>query len=78
VRGSPAEGLKIRFAGSVDVGAVDRRERDQLDGIDFDLVATDSVSSARPYLRPPPERHGDIAGENVATKLRAEVHAQTI
>jgi hypothetical protein len=51
VRCAPAQHLAIGFAGSSHVVAIDRRERDKLDGVDLDLTKADPVTAAPPDPR---------------------------
>jgi hypothetical protein len=44
VRSAPAQYLAVGLAGSSDVLSGDGRERDKLDGVDFDLAGTDRVA----------------------------------
>src|SRR4051794_8462824 len=76
VRGAPAQRFAVGLAGSPDVRVGDLRERDKLDGVDFDHPEPDSVAAALLDLWPLPEadRQGDVAGEDVIAQLGAEVH----
>ena len=48
VRGSVTQGLAVGLACSPDVRLGDRRERDELDGVDLDLTRTDPVAPTLP------------------------------
>lgn len=76
VRGALAQRLAIRLACSSDVRPGDRRERDQLDGVDFDLTGADSVAAALLDPWPPPQsnRDRDVSGQHVIAQLAAELH----
>jgi hypothetical protein len=50
VGGPGAQRLQIGLAGAAHVGRGDRRERQQLDGVDLDLPAADPVAAARLHL----------------------------
>src|SRR5215203_403445 len=64
VRGSAAQGLAVGLAGLPDVRVADRRERDELDGVDLDQAGADAVAAALLDLwpLPQPNRHRDNAG----------------
>src|SRR3954449_10821085 len=74
--GAVARGFAVGLAGSPDVRLGDRRERDKLDGVDFDHAETNPVAAALLDVRPLPEagRQGDIASHDVITQLAAELH----
>jgi hypothetical protein len=55
VRGAAAQGLAVGLAGSLDVCLGDCRERDKLDGVDFDQTGADPVVAALLGLRPLPQ-----------------------
>jgi hypothetical protein len=76
VRGALAERLPIGLARSSHVLPGDRRERDELDGVDLDLAGPDAVAPALPDARPLPEtdRERDVAGQHVVAQLAAELH----
>jgi hypothetical protein len=76
VRGAVAEGLAVGLAGLPDVRLGDRRERDELDGVDLDQTGADPVAAALLDLwpLPQPDRQGDIASHDVITQLAAELH----
>jgi len=76
VRGAVAQGLAVGLAGSPDVRLGDRRERDELDGVDLDQAGADPVAAALLDLGPPPQpdRQRDIAGQDVIAQLTAELH----
>ncbi len=76
VRGSLPQRLAIGLAGSPDVPPGDRRERDQLYGVDLDLTGADSVAAALldPRPRPQPDRERDVSGQDVVAQLPAEFH----
>lgn len=46
--------FEIHFAGSVNVGRVYRRERNQFHRVNFDLPGAHSVQTASSHFRPPP------------------------
>ena len=79
VRGAPAQALAVELAGAPDVRLGDRGERDQLDGIDLDQTGPDPVAATLLDLRPLPEpdRHRDLAGQDVVAQLAAELHFRT-
>ena len=76
VRGAVAQRLAVRLASSPDVRLSDRRERDKLDGVDLDQTEADPVAAALLDLRPlpQPDRHRDIAGQDVIAQVAAELH----
>jgi hypothetical protein len=76
VRGAVAQGLAVGLAGAPDVRLGDRRERDELDGVDLDQTGADSVAAALLDLWPPPQpdRQRYIAGQHVIAQLAAELH----
>jgi hypothetical protein len=76
VRGAVAQRLAVGLAGSPEIRLGDRRERDELDGVDLDQTRADPVAAALLNLRPlpQPDRHGDIAGQDVIAQLAAELH----
>src|SRR3954453_19449930 len=80
VRGALAQGLAVGLAGSPDVRLGDRRERDKLDGVDFDHAETNPVAAALLDVRPLPEadRQRDVASQDVIAQLAAELHARTL
>jgi hypothetical protein len=76
VCGAPAERLAVGLAGSSDVRAGDRCERDKLDRVDLDLTKADPVAAARLDSWPFPEtdRDRDVSRQDVITQLAAEFH----
>jgi hypothetical protein len=48
VRGALAQGLAVGLAGEPDVRVRDRRERDELDGVDLDQTGADAVAARPP------------------------------
>ena len=78
VRRAPAQGFAIGFARSPDVRFGDRRKWDELYGVDLDQAVADPVAAALLDLRPrpQPDRHGDIARQNVIAQLAAELHTR--
>src|SRR5262245_40308938 len=76
VRGAVAQGLAVGLARPADVRLGDRRERDKLDRVDLDQTGANAVAAALLDLwpLPQPDRHRDIAGEDVIAQLAAEVH----
>ena len=59
-----------------DVRLGDRRERDELDGVDLDQTEADPVAAALLDLwpLPQPDRQRDIAAQDVIAQLAAELH----
>ncbi len=78
VRGALSQRVAVGFAGSADVMRGDRRERDQLDGVDLDLTETDSVAAALldPWPLPQANRKRDVSGQDVGSQLAAELHSR--
>jgi hypothetical protein len=78
VRGAPAQRLPVGLTGSSDVLPRDRRERNELNGVDLDLTKADPVPTALPdpWPLPQPNRERDVSGQNVAAQLRAELHTR--
>ena len=78
VRGALAQRLAVGLAGSSDVLPGDRRERDKLDGVDFDLTEADLVAAAPldPWSLPQSNRERDVSGQHVVAQLAAELHTQ--
>src|SRR3954453_14931064 len=76
VRGAGAQGLAGGLACSSDVRLRDRRERNELHGVDLDHTGADPVQAARLDLwaLPKPDRQRDIAGQDVVAQLAAELH----
>src|SRR3954468_11654289 len=76
VRCAVAQTLAVGLAGSPDVRFGDRRERDELDGVDLDQTGADPVAAALLDLRPlpQPDRQRDVAGQDVIAQLAAELH----
>jgi hypothetical protein len=76
VRGAVAQGLAVGLTGSPDVRLRDRRERDELDGVDLDQTGANAVAAALLDLwpLPQPDRHGDLTGQDVIAQLAAELH----
>ena len=74
------EGFEVRLAGADEVGLVDEGERDQFDRVDLDAAVTHAVATTGLHLRPPPESegHGDLTGQDLGTKLSAELHRFTL
>ena len=77
VRGAVAQGLAVGLAGAPDVLLGDRRERDEVDGVDLDLTEPDPVTAALLDLwpLPQPDRQRDVAAQDVVAQLAAELHA---
>ena len=77
VRGAVAQGLAVGLAGAPDVLLGDRRERNELDGVDLDLTEPDPVAAALLDLwpLPQPDRQRDVAAQDVVAQLAAELHA---
>jgi hypothetical protein len=80
VSGSSAKGLGIGFPGESQVRLVDRGERDQLDRVDLDLTGADPIAATGLDFRslPQPERHRDVAGQDVGAQFLAELHRTTL
>ena len=80
VRGALAQGLAVGLAGLPDVRLGDRRKRDKLDGIDLDQTGADPVTAALLDLwpLPQPDRHGDVASQDVIAQLAAELHSPDV
>jgi len=70
--------LAVGLARSSDVLTADRRERDELDGVDLDLTGADTVAAALLDPRPLPQsdRERDVSGQDVVAQLAAELHAR--
>src|SRR3954463_14065470 len=79
VRGAVAQRLAVGLAGSPDVLLGDRRERDELDGVDLDQAEPDPVAAALLDLwpLPQPDRQRDVAAQDVVAQLAAELHARS-
>ena len=77
VRSAPAQRLAVGLAGPSDVRRGDRREWEQLAGVDLDLTKADPVTAALLNPLPPPEsdRERDIPRQDVVAQLTAELHA---
>ena len=78
VRGALAQRFAVALAGSSDVRLGDRRERDKLDGVDFDLTEADPVAATLldPRPRPKSDRERDASRQDVVAQLTAELHAR--
>jgi hypothetical protein len=78
VCGALAQRLAVGLAGSSDVRAGDRRERDKLDGIDLNLTGPDPIAAALldPWPLPQPDRERNVSREDVVAQLAAELHAR--
>ena len=78
VCGTLAQRLEVGLAGSSDVARGDRRERDELDGIDLDLARADPVAATLLDPWPLPQSNGerDVTGQDVVAQLGAELHAR--
>src|SRR4051794_13471991 len=76
VRGALAQGLAVGLAGEADVRLGGRRIMHKLDRVDLDQTGTDPVAAALLDLwpLPQPDRHRDIAGQDVIAQLAAELH----
>jgi hypothetical protein len=76
VRGALTQRFAVWLAGSSNVLARDRRERDKLDGVDLDLPEADPIAPSGLDPRPLPQsdRERDVAGEDVVAQLGAELH----
>ncbi len=76
VRRAPAKRLAVGLAGSPDVGGGDRRERDELDGIDLDLTGPHPVAPSLLDLWALPQSDGerDVSRKDVVAQLAAELH----
>jgi hypothetical protein len=76
MRGALAQALAVGLTGSPDIRLGDRRERDELDGVDLDQAGADPVAAALLDLwpLPQPDRDGDVAGQDVVAQLAAELH----
>ena len=80
VRGAVAQGLAVRLAGRRGgPPRVDRRERDELDGVDLDQAEPDPVAAALLDLRPlpQPDRQRDVAAQDVVAQLAANSTPRT-
>ena len=78
VRGALAQRFSVALAGSSDVRLGDRRERDKLDGVDFDLTEADPVAATLldPRPRPKSDRERDASRQDVVAQLAAELHTR--
>jgi hypothetical protein len=76
VRGALTPRLAVGLARPLDVRPGDRRERDELDGVDLDQTGADPVAAAQFDLRPLPQpnRQRDLAGSDVIGQLATELH----
>jgi len=76
VRGALAQRLAVGLAGSSHVVSADRRERDQVDGVNLDLTGADSIAAALldAWPRPQSDRERDVSGQDVVAQLAAELH----
>jgi S-adenosylmethionine:diacylglycerol 3-amino-3-carboxypropyl transferase len=72
VSGAPAQRVAVGLAGSSDVLPDDRRERDELDGVDLNLTRADPVAAALPDLRPLPQsdRERDVLARTSLRRTR--------
>lgn len=80
MRGTLTQCLTVELAGESDVLFGDRRERDELDGVDLDLAEPDPVTAALFNAWPFPEsdRKRDIPAQDVVAQLAAELHTATL
>lgn len=80
MRGPCSERFEVRFAGPLDIDAVDRTERDQLDRINLDVAFAHAVATSRLHLRPLPEseRDRDVTRHYVCPQLPTELHGVTL
>jgi hypothetical protein len=69
-----AQSPAVELAGPPDVRRGDRREQNELDGVDLDHTEADPVAAALLDLRPFPNRQRDVAGEDVIAHLTTEFH----
>ena len=67
VGGALAQSLAIGLAGLLDVLGGDRREWDEVDGVDLDLTGADPIAASLldPCAPPQPNRERDVSGQDV-------------